>query len=89
MVVSFEAEAYTALMLHCYKHPSQAVNGVLLGRESSPGSLQIVKAVPLFHGILSLLPMLEAAMLQVSAQPTSVRHLRPGARPEPAHRQLV
>lgn len=62
--VEFAPGAYHTLMLHAYKHPELAVNGVLLGSEAG-GAVRITRAVPLFHGITSLLPMLEAAMLQV------------------------
>lgn len=76
--VEFEADAYSTLMLHCYKYPALAVNGVLLGRESSPGNVVVVKAVPLFHGVTSLLPMLEAAMLQVRRDARCSSLARPG-----------
>ena len=71
MGVAFEPAAYSTLMLHCFKHAELAVNGILLGRETG-GVVHVVKAVPLFHGITSLMPMLEAAMLQIDAYCASV-----------------
>lgn len=71
MGVTFEPAAYNTLMLHAYKHAELAVNGILLGREAG-GTVQVAKAVPLFHGITSLLPMLEVAMLQIDEYCASV-----------------
>jgi hypothetical protein len=61
--------AYVKLVLHALKHSTCAVNGVLVGRVSAgdakPAVVEITDSVPLFHGQLALLPMLELALLQV------------------------
>eukprot|EP00240_Pyramimonas_obovata_P014059 CAMPEP_0118934416 /NCGR_PEP_ID=MMETSP1169-20130426/13813_1 /TAXON_ID=36882 /ORGANISM="Pyramimonas obovata, Strain CCMP722" /LENGTH=196 /DNA_ID=CAMNT_0006877319 /DNA_START=169 /DNA_END=756 /DNA_ORIENTATION=+ len=65
--------AYVKMMLHVMKHPSSAVNGVLLGPKPAtpngdePVKAVVVDAVPLFHGLLSLAPMTEIALAQVEA----------------------
>jgi len=42
--------AYTKLVLHAFKYPHQAVNGVLLGPNPTAGApVEIVDAVPLYH----------------------------------------
>jgi len=42
--------AYTKLVLHAFKYPRQAVNGVLLGPNPTAGApVEIVDAVPLYH----------------------------------------
>lgn len=83
MPYAFEEDAFCTLMLHCFKHPADAVNGVLLGRETSPGDVEIVKAVPLSHGMLALAPMLEAAFLQVCAVRLALRAVRAATVPSP------
>jgi hypothetical protein len=71
--------AYVKTVLHALKHPTNAVSGVLVGKvagsavdnanttENSEESfkVEIVDAVPLFHGQHGLLPMLELALSQV------------------------
>ncbi|EFJ38134.1 hypothetical protein SELMODRAFT_73953 [Selaginella moellendorffii] len=68
--------AYVKLALHALKHRSAAVNGILVGRvsgggggggaeEDSAATVSIVDCVPLFHGQLGLLPMLELALTQI------------------------
>ncbi|CAM6116487.1 unnamed protein product [Calypogeia fissa] len=73
--------AYVKTVLHALKHPSSAVSGVLVGKVTGTGSpdknesnenssdesfkVDIVDAVPLFHGQHGLLPMLELALSQV------------------------
>ncbi|KAJ7556746.1 hypothetical protein O6H91_05G096400 [Diphasiastrum complanatum] len=79
-----EQTAYVKLVLHALKHRTSAVNGILIGRlnastkssdiapESAVSStVEIVDAVPLFHGQIGLLPMLELALLQVDEYLTS------------------
>lgn len=68
----FSQIAYIKLVLHSFKHPSSAVNGLLVGRlagESSAAAaaaaVQIVDAVPLSHSLPGLLPSLELALLMV------------------------
>lgn len=66
--------AFVKMFLHIAKYPELAVNGVLLsertkatsGEADSSSYLHFVDCVPLFHGILSLSPMLEVALSQVS-----------------------
>lgn len=65
--------AYIKLVLHVLKYPSQAVNGVLLGKASAKGCtdpVEIIDAVPLFHSQLALAPMLEIALAQVDKSAT-------------------
>ncbi|KAG0586274.1 hypothetical protein KC19_2G077900 [Ceratodon purpureus] len=61
--------AYVKLVLHALKHSTSAVNGVLIGRvgagEGKSTGVEVTDCVPLFHGQLGLLPMLELALLQV------------------------
>lgn len=71
--------AYVKLVLHAHKHKYSSVNGVLVGKvtqqdaptDANDGAreghsvVEIVDAVPLFHGQLGLLPMLELALTQV------------------------
>ncbi|PAN37023.1 hypothetical protein PAHAL_7G057500 [Panicum hallii] len=60
--------AYVKLALHALKHPSAAVNGLLVGRlvepSSTPVVVSVVDAVPLSHHPhhLPLLPTLELAL---------------------------
>ena len=70
--------AYVTLALHALRHPSCAVNGVLLGPPpppppTEPGSpragppVALQQAVPLFHSQLQLAPLLELALTQARA----------------------
>lgn len=65
-MASFELQqtAYVKLVLHALKHPTCAVNGVLIGRADNT-AVEVTDCVPLFHGQLGLLPMLELALSQV------------------------
>ena len=56
------------LLLHAAKFPFAAVNGLLLGRpaEDASSPVTVLDAIPLFHTFLSLAPMLETALAQVS-----------------------
>jgi len=56
--------AYVKLVLHALKHTTCAVNGVLIGRVEG-NTVEVTDCVPLFHGQLGLLPMLELALSQV------------------------
>lgn len=65
-------EAYKKVLFHCFKHPTQAVSGFLIGRrvpEKGEDACFIVDAIPLFHTLqmTSPHPMLEVAYMQVSA----------------------
>ncbi|XP_074588462.1 ER membrane protein complex subunit 8/9 homolog [Curcuma longa] len=60
--------AYIKLVLHALKHPSSAVNGLLLGRlrqDGSTATVEVADAVPLSHGQIGLLPALELALIQI------------------------
>lgn len=62
--------AYVKLALHALKHPTAAVNGLLVGRlldSASPAVVSVVDAVPLSHQPhhLPLLPTLELALTLV------------------------
>jgi len=58
--------AYIKLVLHSLKHPTSAVNGILIGRISpSNDVVEIADAVPLFHSHIPLLPQLEISLILV------------------------
>jgi len=59
--------AYSKIILHAFKYPHTAINGVLLASEGSNAQcLKYVDAIPLFHHNLGLAPMLEVALMQVN-----------------------
>ena len=61
--------AYSKIILHAFKYPHTAINGVLLASEGSNNQLlKYVDAIPLFHNNLGLAPMLEVALMQVQCQ---------------------
>lgn len=67
MVVYCSAEAYAKAILHAWRYPQNAVNGAFLGYvHETTKDVHIEDAVPLFHNQLSLSPMLEVALSQVS-----------------------
>ncbi|ESW14432.1 hypothetical protein PHAVU_008G280500 [Phaseolus vulgaris] len=58
--------AYIKLVLHSLKHPTSAVNGILIGRISpSNDVVEIADAVPLFHSHIPLLPQLEISLILI------------------------
>ncbi|KAJ7095735.1 hypothetical protein B0H15DRAFT_826858 [Mycena belliarum] len=59
---SVSAQAYFKIFFHAAKHPHCSVNGVLLGKEESAGTIRIVDAVPLLHHWTSLSPMMEIGL---------------------------
>lgn len=68
--------AYVKMFLHLAKYPELSVNGILLSERTNTTSnegvdsssyLHFVDCIPLFHGVLSLSPMLEIALTQVNA----------------------
>ena len=73
--IEFSARAYCKMVLHAAKYPHCAVNGVLLAKHTTPKSedptllprLTLADAVPLFHQIHGLSPMVEVALTQVEA----------------------
>lgn len=61
------------MLLHAAKYPHYAVNGLLVAektkdkkKDSHSEPVLCVDCVPLFHGTLSLAPMLEVALTLVS-----------------------
>ena len=72
--------AYVKMFLHLAKYPELAVNGVLLsnrmnstnGEPDSSSYLNFVDCIPLFHGVLSLSPMLEIALSQVKTMKSMI-----------------
>jgi hypothetical protein len=56
---------YIKAILHAFKYPTSSVNGVLLGTKKD-SVIEISDAIPLLHTRLSLLPLLEIALMQVS-----------------------
>lgn len=61
--VHLESLAFAKIILHASKYPHLAVNGVLLG-EQCQDKFIINDCIPLFHGCLTLAPMLEVALSQ-------------------------
>ncbi|CAG8770737.1 2762_t:CDS:2 [Cetraspora pellucida] len=65
-------KAYLKIILHACKHPFTSVNGILLAEEeasddnNSDVKIIIVDVVPLFHHWVTLTPMLEVGLQQVS-----------------------
>nr|CAG4647354.1 EOG090X0C9C [Megafenestra aurita] len=60
--------AYAKIILHAFKYPHTAINGVLLANEGSNSqSVKYVDAIPLFHHNLGLAPMLEVALMQIDS----------------------
>lgn len=65
--------AFVKMFLHLAKYPELAVNGILLSDRTNSSNdeadsssyLHFVDCIPLFHGVLSLSPMLEIALSQV------------------------
>jgi len=60
--VVLDHEAYCLLFMHACKHPSKAVNGLLIGTVKD-GDVHASKALPMFHSTLALSPMLETALM--------------------------
>jgi hypothetical protein len=58
--------AYIKAVLHAFKHPSDAVCGLLLGKMNG-NTLQVIDSIPLFHSQLTLMPMIDVALTQVKA----------------------
>lgn len=66
--------AYALPLLHAAKYPSSEVCGILLADASSTDSetVNITRAVPLFHHWTTLTPMLEVALQQVNITTTYI-----------------
>eukprot|EP00967_Tisochrysis_lutea_P040338 scaffold48435_cov36-Tisochrysis_lutea.AAC.1 len=56
--------AYCLMFLHACKHPTKAVNGLLLGIATDNG-IKVETVLPLFHSSFALSPMLEVALTLV------------------------
>jgi hypothetical protein len=66
--VIVEPLALYKVLLHAIKHPTTAVNGVLLGAVAGEGgsaAVTVTDAVPVCHSYITLAPVLEAALSQV------------------------
>jgi len=65
---SLSPDALFGVLLHAFKHPSSAVSGVLLGTagDGAGGAVEVAEAVPICHSFVTLTPVLEAALAQVS-----------------------
>jgi hypothetical protein len=60
---TISAQAYYKIFFHAAKHPHRAVNGVLVGKQtSSGGEVEISDAIPLLHHWTSLSPMMEIGL---------------------------
>ncbi len=59
--IEFSRRAYSKMVLHAAKYPHCAVNGILLAKSGAgrKDRLTLTDAVPLFHQILGLTPMIE------------------------------
>lgn len=74
MPIQLTSQAYCKMLLHAAKYPHYAVNGLLVAertkaekKKEGHGEIVLcVDCVPLFHGTLSLAPMLEVALTLVS-----------------------
>jgi ER membrane protein complex subunit 8/9 len=74
--------AFVKMFLHLAKYPELSVNGILLSDRPSTSTndvdsssyLHFVDCIPLFHGVLSLSPMLEIALSQVEYQSIDHQH---------------
>ncbi|KIK04114.1 hypothetical protein K443DRAFT_676246 [Laccaria amethystina LaAM-08-1] len=60
---TISAQAYYKIFFHAAKHPHRAVNGILVGKQtSSGGEVEISDAIPLLHHWTSLSPMMEIGL---------------------------
>lgn len=60
--INLTPEAYSVLFLHCCKHPTRTLNGLLLGTATAE-TVTVSQTLPLFHSSIAVAPMLEAALL--------------------------
>jgi len=73
--IELTTRAYSKIILHAAKYPHATVNGVLLakygrGQKSGP-RITFIDAIPLFHQIEGLTPMIEVALSQIESRATS------------------
>lgn len=61
--------AYVTAVLHAFKHPSQPVFGLLIGKTSADGEQHVVAAVPIMHSEIASHPhpVTSIALRQVAA----------------------
>lgn len=76
-------DALLKVLLHAAKHPTTAVNGVLLGTVTGgegAAEVAITDAIPTCHSFISLAPVLEAALSQLEAHAKEQQGTQPGLR---------
>ncbi|KAI7844049.1 hypothetical protein COHA_002389 [Chlorella ohadii] len=76
-------DALLKVLLHAAKHPTTAVNGVLLGTVSGgdgAAEVSVTDAVPACHSFISLAPVLEAALSQLEAHAKEQQGTQSGLR---------
>ncbi|XP_006005521.1 ER membrane protein complex subunit 8 [Latimeria chalumnae] len=69
-VIKLTTQAYCKMVLHAAKYPHCAVNGILVAEKQKRKEGQqvlLVDCIPLFHGTLSLAPMLEVALTLIDS----------------------
>jgi hypothetical protein len=66
-------QAYLKIFFHAAKYPHKPVNGVLVGKLTSSGTVSIDDAIPLLHHWTSLSPMMEIGLDLVSTNYRSYR----------------
>ncbi|KAH6912876.1 hypothetical protein BKA70DRAFT_1265342 [Coprinopsis sp. MPI-PUGE-AT-0042] len=60
--ITFSSQAYVKVYFHAAKHPHQTINGVLVGKQSSDGTIEVQDAIPLLHHWTNLSPMMEIGL---------------------------
>lgn len=75
--IDLTPRAYSKIILHAAKYPHASVNGILLSKLPSKGQksssrLTLIDAIPLFHQVEGLSPMVEVALTQIESRATSV-----------------
>lgn len=65
--VELSCLAYAKMYLHASQFPRCSVNGLLLSSSAAGGAVCITDCVPLLHTHLSLAPITQLALTQVSA----------------------
>lgn len=69
-VFKLTTQAYCKIVLHGAKYPHSAVNGILVAEKHKRKEGQhvlFVDCIPLFHGTISLAPMLEVALTLIDS----------------------
>jgi ER membrane protein complex subunit 8/9 len=60
--ITFSSQAYVKVYFHAAKHPHQTINGVLVGKQSGDGAIDVQDAIPLLHHWTNLSPMMEIGL---------------------------